>query len=230
MAHQSRVRLSVDGRSSNRQKLMHLIVHHLPERGRSFLPCDQDLAHIGKRKKSEEVVYAPDQWYEMVEGSAERHPRPSCFTERLRHHPPLSPVHLKRKTSLSMRHPFELDERVALSQTSILEEGHSVSLVEGGTIDCRGAFTTGSAIVSHQGEPGSIPGGVAPPPPKFSRLGIVQDDTSGRRSFSGISRCSRPFIPALLHTHLVSPSATLKISLLKRRPNPCTPLNLSHQD
>ncbi|KAJ8866590.1 hypothetical protein PR048_032449 [Dryococelus australis] len=41
----------------------------------------------------------------------------------------------------------------------------------------------------------------------FSQVGIVPDDTAGRRVFSGISRFPRPFIPALLHTYLTSPSS-----------------------
>ncbi|KAJ8878436.1 hypothetical protein PR048_019014, partial [Dryococelus australis] len=38
--------------------------------------------------------------------------------------------------------------------------------------------------------------------PGISHVGIVPDDTVGRRVFSGISRFPRPFISALLHTHL----------------------------
>ncbi|KAJ8866641.1 hypothetical protein PR048_032502 [Dryococelus australis] len=38
--------------------------------------------------------------------------------------------------------------------------------------------------------------------PGSSHVGIVPDDAAGRRVFSGISRFPRPFIPALLHTHL----------------------------
>ncbi|KAJ8883205.1 hypothetical protein PR048_015045 [Dryococelus australis] len=34
------------------------------------------------------------------------------------------------------------------------------------------------------------------------RMGIVPDDAAGRQIFLGISRFPRPFIPALLHTHL----------------------------
>ncbi|KAJ8880610.1 hypothetical protein PR048_017080 [Dryococelus australis] len=60
-----------------------------------------------------------------------------------------------------------------------------------------------SLLASHQGEPGHS---------GFSHVGIVPDDADGRRVFSGISRFTRPFIPALLHTHLISPSLTLKIS------------------
>ncbi|KAJ8880209.1 hypothetical protein PR048_016675 [Dryococelus australis] len=54
-------------------------------------------------------------------------------------------------------------------------------------------------LAFHPGEPGSIPGGVAL---GFSYVGIVQDDTAGRRVFSGISRFPRPCILMLLHTHL----------------------------
>ncbi|KAJ8879967.1 hypothetical protein PR048_020588 [Dryococelus australis] len=67
-------------------------------------------------------------------------------------------------------------------------------------------------VDSHQGEPSSIPGGVAS---AFSRVGIAPDDATARRVFSGVSRSYRPFIPALLHTHLVSPSSALNSSMLR---------------
>ncbi|KAJ8878398.1 hypothetical protein PR048_018976 [Dryococelus australis] len=57
-------------------------------------------------------------------------------------------------------------------------------------------------LTSHLCEPGPFPGGVAS---GFSRAGIVPDDAAGRRVFSGISRFPRPYIPALLHTHLYFP-------------------------
>ncbi|KAJ8868575.1 hypothetical protein PR048_030113 [Dryococelus australis] len=59
------------------------------------------------------------------------------------------------------------------------------------------------------------------PPPKlgFSHVGIASDDASGRRVFSGTSHFPRPCIPALLHTHLASPSLTLKTSMSKSLPN-----------
>ncbi|KAJ8877974.1 hypothetical protein PR048_022437 [Dryococelus australis] len=65
-------------------------------------------------------------------------------------------------------------------------------------------------LASHVGEPGSIPGWVAP---GFSHVGIVPDDDTDRRVFLGISRFPRPFIPALLLTHLASPSSVLKTSI-----------------
>ncbi|KAJ8866220.1 hypothetical protein PR048_032063 [Dryococelus australis] len=45
-------------------------------------------------------------------------------------------------------------------------------------------------LASHQGEPGSIPGG-----PGISHVGIVPDDATCRRVFSGISRFPLPCIP-----------------------------------
>ncbi|KAJ8870201.1 hypothetical protein PR048_029217 [Dryococelus australis] len=66
-------------------------------------------------------------------------------------------------------------------------------------------------LASRLGKPGSIPGGVAP---RFSHVGIVPDDGAGWRVFSRISRFPRPFIPALLHTHLASPSSSLQSSVL----------------
>ncbi|KAJ8879820.1 hypothetical protein PR048_020428 [Dryococelus australis] len=64
-------------------------------------------------------------------------------------------------------------------------------------------------LTSHQGQPGSISGGIAP---GFSQLGIVRDDIAGRWVFSGISRFPRSFIFALLHTHRTSLSSALRTS------------------
>ncbi|KAJ8870889.1 hypothetical protein PR048_027190 [Dryococelus australis] len=61
----------------------------------------------------------------------------------------------------------------------------------------------------------------------FLYVGIVPDDAVGRRVFSGISRFPRPFIPALLHTHLSHPhrlsrsSRTVQISSLTYIKHPC---------
>ncbi|KAJ8885882.1 hypothetical protein PR048_012088, partial [Dryococelus australis] len=65
-------------------------------------------------------------------------------------------------------------------------------------------------LVSHQGEPGSIPDRITP---GFSQMGIVPDDAAGRRVFSVIFRSHRVCIPALLHSRLISPT-TLKTSML----------------
>ncbi|KAJ8871494.1 hypothetical protein PR048_027816 [Dryococelus australis] len=43
----------------------------------------------------------------------------------------------------------------------------------------------------------------------FSQLGILPDDATGLRFFSGISCFPRPLIPALLHTYLTSPDTNL---------------------
>ncbi|KAJ8867400.1 hypothetical protein PR048_031201 [Dryococelus australis] len=61
-------------------------------------------------------------------------------------------------------------------------------------------------------ELGLIPGWVAP---GFLYVGIVPDDATGRRVFSGLSRFPRPFISALLHAHLASPSSALKTPVLR---------------
>ncbi|KAJ8888342.1 hypothetical protein PR048_007829 [Dryococelus australis] len=66
-------------------------------------------------------------------------------------------------------------------------------------------------LASHQGELGSIPCGVAP---GFSHMGIVPDDAADWWVFSGISRVPRLCIPALLHSHLTSPSSALKTTKL----------------
>ncbi|KAJ8872587.1 hypothetical protein PR048_026193 [Dryococelus australis] len=65
-------------------------------------------------------------------------------------------------------------------------------------------------LASHLGEPGSILGGVTP---GFSHMVIVPDDAAGRRVFLGdLSLSTRPFILALLDTHLASHSSALKTS------------------
>ncbi|KAJ8885985.1 hypothetical protein PR048_012191 [Dryococelus australis] len=67
--------------------------------------------------------------------------------------------------------------------------------------------TNGVCLLAyHQGEPRSIPGRVTP---GFSHVGIVPDDTAGRRVFSGISLS--PAVPYSLQ----SPSSALKTSLLR---------------
>ncbi|KAJ8869343.1 hypothetical protein PR048_030918 [Dryococelus australis] len=60
-------------------------------------------------------------------------------------------------------------------------------------------------------KPGSIPGGLAS---RFFNVVIVPDNAAGRHVFAGTSRFCHPFIPALLHTHLTSPSLTLKTLML----------------
>ncbi|KAJ8870236.1 hypothetical protein PR048_029256 [Dryococelus australis] len=62
----------------------------------------------------------------------------------------------------------------------------------------------------------------------FSQMGTVPDDASGRRVYSGISRFPRPYIPALLHTHLTSPSSGVKypisdLNSTRPRRKHCTP-------
>ncbi|KAJ8872380.1 hypothetical protein PR048_025984 [Dryococelus australis] len=47
-------------------------------------------------------------------------------------------------------------------------------------------------------------------------VGILPDDAAGWPIFSGIFSFSVPFTPALLHTHLTSPSSALKTSMLRR--------------
>ncbi|KAJ8891945.1 hypothetical protein PR048_004505 [Dryococelus australis] len=52
-------------------------------------------------------------------------------------------------------------------------------------------------------------------PPGFSHAGIVLDEAAGQRVFSGISRFHHPCIPALLHTHIASPSSALDAPMLR---------------
>ncbi|KAJ8878353.1 hypothetical protein PR048_018930 [Dryococelus australis] len=60
-----------------------------------------------------------------------------------------------------------------------------------------------------------IPGGIA-----FGCLhaGILLDDATGRWVFSGISRFSRPCIPAEPHVHTASPSSALQTSMSRATP------------
>ncbi|KAJ8890143.1 hypothetical protein PR048_009650 [Dryococelus australis] len=90
-----------------------------------------------------------------------------------------------------------------------------------------------SATNGVQGEQGSIPSEFAP---GFSHLGIVPrcvistmfhrklaqrpDDAAARRVFSGISHFSYPFVPAVLHNHLASPTSTLKTSGRRKKGDP----------
>ncbi|KAJ8881855.1 hypothetical protein PR048_018341, partial [Dryococelus australis] len=53
-------------------------------------------------------------------------------------------------------------------------------------------------------------------------LEIVPDHVADRWVFSGISRFSHPFIPALLHTHLASPSSDLKTSIRQNNCGVCS--------
>ncbi|KAJ8897822.1 hypothetical protein PR048_003175 [Dryococelus australis] len=67
-------------------------------------------------------------------------------------------------------------------------------------------------LALHQDEPGSIPGRVTH---GFSQVVIMQHDGAGQRVFSGLSRFSLYFVPALLHSRLISPSSAIKIPLLR---------------
>lgn len=48
------------------------IVHHLPEPGHSFLPCDRDFAQIEKKKRKKEILYLPEEWYSLVENCGKK--------------------------------------------------------------------------------------------------------------------------------------------------------------
>ncbi|KAJ8884003.1 hypothetical protein PR048_015859 [Dryococelus australis] len=74
-----------------------------------------------------------------------------------------------------------------------------------------------SLVSSHQGEVGSISGGVAP---GFLHVGIVPDDIAGRRVFSGISR-----FPILSFQH-----CSILTSLPNRLSRPRVKYSLGHKD
>lgn len=48
--------------SSNIQQ----IIHHFPEPGHSFLPCDRCFGLIEKQKRKKEIVYLPSEWRNLV--------------------------------------------------------------------------------------------------------------------------------------------------------------------
>ncbi|KAJ8871054.1 hypothetical protein PR048_027358 [Dryococelus australis] len=62
----------------------------------------------------------------------------------------------------------------------------------------------------HPGGAGSIPGGAAP---GLAQVGIVLNDSGGRRVFSGVSRFPRPCILAPPHSHLASTLSAFKTSM-----------------
>ncbi|KAJ8865772.1 hypothetical protein PR048_033294 [Dryococelus australis] len=79
-------------------------------------------------------------------------------------------------------------------------------------LDERPICQLAGSLVCHLREPGSIHAAVAL---RFSHVRILPDDAAGQRVVSEISRFPRHCIPALLHTHLASPSSALKTSMLR---------------
>ncbi|KAJ8871233.1 hypothetical protein PR048_027539 [Dryococelus australis] len=78
--------------------------------------------------------------------------------------------------------------------------------------------------------PLSSRGGETDSIPEFSHVGIMPGGDAARRVFSGISRFPRPSIPALLHTHLASPSPALKTPVLSvAKISPLHPLHPTSQ-
>ncbi|KAJ8886792.1 hypothetical protein PR048_013004 [Dryococelus australis] len=78
--------------------------------------------------------------------------------------------------------------------------------IAGMPFNCGRGVVVVRTLASHQGEPGSTPGGAAP---GFSIVAIVPGEAAGHRVFSTIFRFPRPCIPTLLHTHLASHSSSL---------------------
>ncbi|KAJ8870554.1 hypothetical protein PR048_029577 [Dryococelus australis] len=66
-------------------------------------------------------------------------------------------------------------------------------------------------LASHQGEPGSIPGGAS----EFHTWESCRVDAAGRRIFSGVFRFLRPRIPAPLRVHLASSIMKFKKIIVK---------------
>ncbi|KAJ8868880.1 hypothetical protein PR048_030421 [Dryococelus australis] len=65
-------------------------------------------------------------------------------------------------------------------------------------------------LASHLGEPGSIPGGLAP---MFSYAGIVPDDAAGWQFLSGFFHFPCLFILVLLYTHLTSDTCSQNLDV-----------------
>ncbi|KAJ8866433.1 hypothetical protein PR048_032276 [Dryococelus australis] len=81
------------------------------------------------------------------------------------------------------------------------------------SLHARLTHTRSTLLASHQGEPVSTPGRVAP---GFSQVGTVPDVAAGPWVFSGISRFPHPpSSPVLRHSHLISPSSALNTWLLR---------------
>ncbi|KAJ8870117.1 hypothetical protein PR048_029129 [Dryococelus australis] len=97
---------------------------------------------------------------------------------------------LLRRTSF----PGERSVKYTCLCHRVLEETRGYSSASGATVAKRLARS-----------PPTKANRVQSPAGGFSRVGVVPDDAVGRRAFSGISRFPRPFIPALLHTHLNHP-------------------------
>ncbi|KAJ8890804.1 hypothetical protein PR048_010313 [Dryococelus australis] len=125
-----------------------------------------------------------------------------CASSGSAHVPPSIPTaHPSTEPQSPLSQPFrEIALRCYLSRCHSLMKpcNHYVSSRK--SIAGRGGRAV-SLLASHQGEQDSTPGRVT----GFSHVGIVLDDAVGRRVFSVICRFPRPFIPALLHTHLKHP-------------------------
>ncbi|KAJ8881960.1 hypothetical protein PR048_018448 [Dryococelus australis] len=104
------------------------------------------------------------------------------------------------------------------SSMNIKEVGSgSVFHVHKNAYRCPGCITGHGDVVarllaSHLGYQGSIPGGVAP---GLSHVGIMPNDVTGQRVFSGVYSFPSSFILTLLHTHLASHSSALKPLMLR---------------
>ncbi|KAJ8867302.1 hypothetical protein PR048_031103 [Dryococelus australis] len=160
------------------------------------------------------VVEMEQRWNAMTCGNREipekpRRPAASSRTIPTCENPgkrfPFSSPLLQNKRIYVLQSPQDSPKLVPLVRRDARLFSHGVQLPlwkHEGRIRGRGDRAV-SLLASHQGEPVSVPGRVTP---GFSRVGIVPDDATVRWVFSGISRFPRPFIPAPLHTHLISPS------------------------
>ncbi|KAJ8880942.1 hypothetical protein PR048_017415 [Dryococelus australis] len=121
-------------------------------------------------------------------GSVGREPDSGAAVTQWVEHPIVGPRAKQRVKAIPGR--FTLDFRMwgSCRTMTLVGGGHGGSAV--------------NLLASHQGEPGSIPDRATP---GLSHEGIVPNDATGRRVFSGISHFPPPFIPALLHSHLNHP-------------------------
>ncbi|KAJ8893493.1 hypothetical protein PR048_006091 [Dryococelus australis] len=147
---------------------------------------------------------------------------PLAASRRLRPWAPPLPTTLLTPTFLRHPPPHRVDARENLCigcsrlqekkrfQTGVKSVGEELQTKLGKNICGVKCGAVLKLLAPNQGESDSTPGGVAP---GFSYVGIVPDDASGRRVFSGISRFLSTCIPALPHTPLASPSSALKTSM-----------------
>ncbi|KAJ8877992.1 hypothetical protein PR048_022455 [Dryococelus australis] len=122
-----------------------------------------------------------------------------------------------RRSIYSTSHAVEWDMRI---WRAVERGGHVVDVLTCRFLKPSSEYRPRTASIRHRlacspptkANRALFPAGVTP---GFSNVGLVPGDTAGRRVFSGISRFTRPSIPALLHPNPTSPSAALRTLMLR---------------